>query len=140
MVKTKGWWELQAIFNQFDSDCSGYISLAELQAALEKAGRPVTEEEAQEIIRQVDVDDDNQISPEEFLDIFKIAPEETPTGMEKVYDVSTVYFMTGIRGIGSVGKGIAFDAPKRAVSLLGERLDVQRWGKNPAVGALVAGP
>ena len=92
--------ELKSIFNNFDMDSSGAISKEELQAALEKGGKSVTEEEVDEILLQVDTDDDKEISFEEFQEIFKLAPDAMPRGLKQIYDVSG-YFLSGIRGLGS---------------------------------------
>ena len=93
--------ELKAIFNKFDADSSGSISLEELKAALSMGGKSATDEEVEEALAQVDTNDDKEISFDEFQEIFKLAPDAMPRGLRQIYDVSG-YFLSGIRGLGSL--------------------------------------
>ena len=70
--------QVAAIFRQFDTSGDGFIDLGELQAALEKAGKPVSLERAEEILAQVDANNDKQISLEEFRAVFKLRLELSP--------------------------------------------------------------
>ena len=63
--------QLLRTFEEFDADGSGYIDVSELQVALTKAGKSVTEQECESILRQVDTNGDGQISFEEFSELFK---------------------------------------------------------------------
>ena len=42
--------ELVEVFNMFDKDCDGQISIADLQAMFDELGEPITMDEAQEMI------------------------------------------------------------------------------------------
>ena len=56
---------LFAAFQHFDADSSGYITMEELQTAMEKNGMG-DPETIQEIIREVDTDNDGRINYDEF--------------------------------------------------------------------------
>lgn len=54
-----------------DTDKSGYISLLEFENCLKKIGMPVTKTEAFSIFKLLDLNQDNQISSEEFMHMLK---------------------------------------------------------------------
>lgn len=55
----------------FDSDNSGYISRAEIKAALSQGGSALTEEQIAVVVGEVDDNDDGEISFEEFVTMMK---------------------------------------------------------------------
>ncbi|PWA15715.1 calmodulin-7 [Artemisia annua] len=61
--------ELKEAFRVFDKDQNGFISAAELRHAMTNLGEKLTDEEVDEMIREVDVDGDRQINYEEFVKI-----------------------------------------------------------------------
>lgn len=58
--------EVREAFRVFDRSGSGFISAAELRHVLTSIGDKLTEEEADEIIREADVDGNGQIDYNEF--------------------------------------------------------------------------
>ena len=62
--------QLLAIFEEFDTSGDGFIDVGELQAALGKAGKDVSLEEAGGILKRVDANNDGQISFDEFTYVF----------------------------------------------------------------------
>ena len=100
--------QLKAIFDAFDADGSGKISLSELQSALEKGGKKVTTEECVDILLKVDQDADEEINFEEFEAVFQMAPDSLPVGLKELVDVSG--FFMGSLGLAvgaSVGLGVS---------------------------------
>lgn len=56
----------------FDDDGNGFIEAHELKAKLsEMSGEQVTDEEVQDMIRQVDMDGDGKINFEEFVKLMQ---------------------------------------------------------------------
>merc|ERR1719454_2107781 len=59
-------------FQEFDDDGNGFIEAHELKAKLtEMSGEQVTDEEVQDMIRQVDMDGDGKINFEEFVKLMQ---------------------------------------------------------------------
>ena len=58
--------KLWQAFQFFDTDKSGFITAENLKEALAKVGKVVSEEEIQNMIKDVDIHHDNRISFEEF--------------------------------------------------------------------------
>lgn len=87
--------ELGAVFAEFDTDRSGFIDVTELQSALGRAGKPVSKEEAEEILREVDTNADHQISFEEFEQVFHSTPDALPVGVRQMVD-ATNSILTGM--------------------------------------------
>ena len=59
--------ELTEAFKVFDRDGNGFISDAELRHVTTILGEKLTDEEVDEIIREADVEGDDQINDEEFV-------------------------------------------------------------------------
>lgn len=55
-----------ATFEIVDANKDGHISAAELKQLMTALGEEITEETAAEVVRQMDSDDDDEISLEEF--------------------------------------------------------------------------
>ena len=51
----------------FDKDGDGLISAAELRHVMTNLGEKLTDEEVDDMIREVDVDGDGQVNYEEFV-------------------------------------------------------------------------
>ena len=62
--------KLRAIFQQFDTDNSGFISTDNIKIAMEKMGREITQEEINEILEKHDTNKDGKLQYEEFVSIF----------------------------------------------------------------------
>ncbi len=59
--------ELIEAFKVFDRDGNGFISATELRHVMTNLGEKLSEDEADEMIREADVDGDGQINYEEFV-------------------------------------------------------------------------
>ena len=57
------------MFNFFDLDKTGYISVKNLKAIVKELGENIDEHELQEMIQKADQDQDGQVSEEEFYNI-----------------------------------------------------------------------
>ena len=64
MKDTKTEKEIWEAFKVFDSDGNGFISAAELRHVMTNLGERLTDEEADEMIREADIDGDGQINYE----------------------------------------------------------------------------
>ena len=97
---------LKGIFASFDSDGDGSITLDELKAALVKGGKKA--DTAAEIMKQVDTNNDNAISLEEFKQVFNLAPDATTGAVATLIDLTS----TMLGGIKLVGKAVLVDTPR----------------------------
>ncbi|KAL8187775.1 UNVERIFIED_CONTAM: hypothetical protein K2H54_055739 [Gekko kuhli] len=59
--------EILKTFSVFDKDGNGYISAAELCHVMTNLGEKLTDEEADEMIQEADIDGDGQVNYEEFV-------------------------------------------------------------------------
>ncbi|XP_008787894.1 calmodulin-like isoform X1 [Phoenix dactylifera] len=59
--------ELKEAFKVFDKDRNGFISATDLRNVLTNLGEKLTDEEANEMIREADIDGDGQVNYEEFV-------------------------------------------------------------------------
>ena len=58
--------DLRNVFNLFDADGSGTINIDELSTALQTLGQKVTQEELQELMKEMDTDESGTVEFEEF--------------------------------------------------------------------------
>ena len=58
-------------FKVFDRDGNGFISAAELRHVMTNLGEKLTDEEADAMVREADLDGDGQINYEEFVNMMK---------------------------------------------------------------------
>ena len=79
---------LDAIFKEYDTSGDGFIDESELQAALAKAGRPITAQRAEEILQLVDSNGDGQISLEEFKLVFSLDAPDSLRGLASTLDLA----------------------------------------------------
>ena len=63
--------EIRDTFRVFDKDGNGYISRSELRNVMANLGETLSDEEIDEMIKEVDVDGDGQICYEEFVKMLK---------------------------------------------------------------------
>merc|ERR1711892_90340 len=63
--------EIKDTLRVFDKDCNGFISAAELRQALANLGEKLSDDELDEMIKEVDFDGDGQIDYAEFLSMMK---------------------------------------------------------------------
>ena len=63
--------KLKRAFDMFDEDGSGVISADEIKSVLGLTSDPTINEKITEIIQQVDVNGDGEVSFEEFKDMMK---------------------------------------------------------------------
>lgn len=61
--------DVQKIFELFDDDKTGYISLQNLKRVCQELGENMDDSELLEMVERADADKDGQISPEEFYAI-----------------------------------------------------------------------
>lgn len=61
--------DLKKVFNLFDDEKSGYITIKNLKRVIRDLGENIDEHELQEMIEKADADNDGQISEEEFYNI-----------------------------------------------------------------------
>jgi centrin-1 len=66
--------DIQKIFELFDDDKTGYISLQNLKRVCHELGEQMNDAELLEMIESADSDGDGQISPDEF---FRIMTQKT---------------------------------------------------------------
>uniref|UniRef100_A0A8C2V4R1 EF-hand domain-containing protein n=1 Tax=Chinchilla lanigera TaxID=34839 RepID=A0A8C2V4R1_CHILA len=59
--------EIREAFLVFDKEGNGYISVAELSQVMTNLGEKLTDEEADEMIREADTDGERQVNHEEFI-------------------------------------------------------------------------
>lgn len=59
--------EIKEAFKVFDKDGNGFISAAELRHVMTNLGEKLSEKEADEMIREADIDGDGQINYDEFV-------------------------------------------------------------------------
>ncbi|XP_032258166.1 calmodulin-1-like [Phoca vitulina] len=59
--------EIREAFRVFDKDGNGYISAAELRHVMTHSGEKLADEEVDEMIRGADIDGDEQVNYEEFV-------------------------------------------------------------------------
>lgn len=59
--------ELREAFEIFDIDGNGFITSRDLRQAMTKLGERLSNEEADEMIREADFNDDGEINIEEFI-------------------------------------------------------------------------
>jgi Ca2+-binding EF-hand superfamily protein len=62
--------KLNAIFNQFDTDGSGYISRENIVTALTKMGHEITQEELDDSMKKHDIEKNGVITRDEFKALF----------------------------------------------------------------------
>merc|ERR1719171_1422855 len=60
---------IQKIFNLFDDDKTGYISIKNLKRVAKELGETMSEEELREMIERADSNGDGQITAEDFYNI-----------------------------------------------------------------------
>jgi Ca2+-binding EF-hand superfamily protein len=62
--------KMKAIFQQFDTDNSGFITKENIRYAMQKLGQELPPEEIDEILEEHDVTGDGRLSFDEFMRIF----------------------------------------------------------------------
>ncbi|PVD20722.1 hypothetical protein C0Q70_18882 [Pomacea canaliculata] len=58
--------ELKEVFRVFDSDHDGFISPAELYGVLSRLGEKITRQEAEEMVKEADLNGDGKVDYSEF--------------------------------------------------------------------------
>jgi calmodulin len=96
--------EFREIFNLIDTDGSGCISPEELGALIEQVGLKISQEELDELVKEIDVDGSGEIDFQEFLETmsrdinpsyspgevcraFKMFARSAPAGLIKIKDL-----------------------------------------------------
>ncbi|KAG8498958.1 hypothetical protein CXB51_005306 [Gossypium anomalum] len=74
--------ELQKVFNQFDANRDGKISVTELRDVLKSMGSSITEEELKRVLEDIDIDKDGFINLSEFSSLFRSSSDEDTVALE----------------------------------------------------------
>ncbi|MBA0556175.1 hypothetical protein Gohar_008912 [Gossypium harknessii] len=74
--------ELQKVFNQFDANRDGKISVTELRDVLKSMGSSITEEELKRVLEDIDTDKDGFINLSEFSSLFRSSSDEVTAALE----------------------------------------------------------
>ena len=64
--------KIQQLFDKYDEDGDGSISVQELMKLLDEIGHPMAEEKALDLLHQVDTNENGQLEMDEFMGIVKI--------------------------------------------------------------------
>ncbi|CAN4116529.1 unnamed protein product [Withania somnifera] len=64
--------ELKEAFKVFDKDQNGYISANDLRHVMINLGEKLTDEEAEQMIKEADLDGDGQVNFDEFVKMMTI--------------------------------------------------------------------
>ncbi|CAF3945603.1 unnamed protein product [Rotaria sp. Silwood2] len=83
--------ELREAFRVFDQNGDGSITLSELRIVLDQMGLDPTEEELQDMIREVDEDQSGTISFVEFVDMVKKAVDTNKSSREELFRAFQVF-------------------------------------------------
>ena len=67
-------YQMDRVFDLFDDDKSGYISIANLRRIARETGEGIEEEELELMMKYADRDGDGYVSREEFYELFAGAP------------------------------------------------------------------
>jgi hypothetical protein len=84
----------RALFNELDTDKSGFIELGELTAFFKKHGKVVSEMEIGKAMGKADTNNDDKLSFEEFKVVFEKNRNELPFGLQTVVDLGKAFFET----------------------------------------------
>ncbi|CAF0808129.1 unnamed protein product [Rotaria sp. Silwood1] len=85
--------ELREAFRVFDQNGDGSITLSELRIVLDQMGLDPTEEELQDMIREVDEDQSGTISFAEFVDMVKKAVDTNKSSREELFRAFQVFVL-----------------------------------------------
>ncbi|CAF1655302.1 unnamed protein product [Rotaria magnacalcarata] len=83
--------ELREAFRVFDQNGDGSITLSELRIVLDQMGLDPSEEELQDMIREVDADQSGSISFVEFVDMVKKAVDTNKNSREELFRAFQVF-------------------------------------------------
>ncbi|XP_028548810.1 calmodulin isoform X2 [Dendrobium catenatum] len=64
--------ELKEVFKVFDRDQKGFISATELKNVLISLGEKLTDEEAEQMIKEADFDGDGKVNYDDFVQTMKL--------------------------------------------------------------------
>lgn len=79
--------KITTIFRECDTSGDGFIDLGELQAALVRAGKPVSPRQAKALLEQVDANGDGQISLSEFSQVFQLDAPDSLQSLARTLDL-----------------------------------------------------
>ncbi|KGN51467.1 probable calcium-binding protein CML25 [Cucumis sativus] len=86
--------ELEQVFNKFDVNGDGKICSSELGSIMGSLGQPATEEELQNMIKEVDADGDGYIDLDEFIEL-NTKGVDSDEVLENLKDAFSVYDIDG---------------------------------------------
>jgi len=103
--------ELRDVFANIDTDNSGSITLEELQVAMRRLGRDLSEADLQKILKQADLDGNGVIEFEEFLAVLAHNPTNPDQELLEMF-----------QGFDENGDGfVSPEELKRVMQRIGER-------------------
>lgn len=73
-VKAEEYERLREVFNKYDQDCSGTIDLEELQVMCRELGGVLTQQQAEDAMKELDTDNTGSIDFNEFLGFWNVTP------------------------------------------------------------------
>ncbi|KAG5877407.1 hypothetical protein JTB14_035645 [Gonioctena quinquepunctata] len=109
--------QYKAVFDKFDEDKSGEISVAELGIAMERLGENVTQKEIQNMIKAADLDNNGAVDFEEFL-LMILRRQNSGVALPEDDEIFRIFKIFDTDGSGKITR----TKLKRGMAALGEDL------------------
>lgn len=79
--------EFKEIFDLYDQDADGKISIAQLNLVFENIGQEPNENELKDLLKKIDKDENSELKIEEFYDLMKIrmCPEDIDSQVRRAF-------------------------------------------------------
>ena len=82
---------LRVHFGKIDTSGDGLLTFDELYAFLVKSGKRVTKEDTMDMLIEFDENEDGYVDFDEFVEIFKRAPDSLPFGLRMLVEMFSVF-------------------------------------------------
>ena len=84
--------EYREAFSMLDENCDGLISASEIKSMFARIGQPVTDEEVTAMLREIDLDGNQFIDFDEFMQMMlkyesRITPEQYELSLRRVFEI-----------------------------------------------------